>query len=83
MQVWAEAEVPEKYKSRYQQYALEEKQNLEKAYTDAELNMNNWQPNWKFDFERIHEERHRRLLPYPDEVIRKNIQTIKTMINAG
>ncbi|MGB3008189.1 MAG: hypothetical protein WBC06_16870 [Chitinophagaceae bacterium] len=83
MQVWEEAEVPEKYKSRYRQYADEEKKRLKEAYAAEEKNLNDWQPGWKFNFELIQEERHRRLLPYPDEVINKNIHTIKSLLYAG
>ncbi len=83
MEVWAAADVPEKYKSRYLQYAEEEKKNLRNAYSEMEKNLCNWQPGWKFDFSRIHEERHRRLIPLPDDVVNEQIQTTKTILNAG
>ncbi|HWR33096.1 MAG TPA: hypothetical protein VN451_06205 [Chitinophagaceae bacterium] len=83
MQIWETADVPEKYKSRYRQYAEEEKMNLRNAYAETEKNLNNWQPGWKFDFTRIYEERHRRVLPFSDEVINEQINTTKTIRNAG
>ncbi len=81
--IWAEAEVPEKYKQRYAQYAVEEKEHMQAAYTETTRQLNNWQPGWSFSFERILEERHRRLLPVPDDVLRDYIETTKTMLYAG
>lgn len=83
IEIWTDADVPEKYKSRYHQYAEEEKKNLRNAYAETEKNLNNWQPGWKFDFTKILEERHRRLLPFSDHVINEQIQTTKTILNAG
>ncbi len=83
MEVWATADVPDKYKSRYRQYAEQEKKNLINAFTEIEKAIHNWQPGWVFDFSRIQEERHRRLLPFPNEVIDKSIQTIKEIRHAG
>jgi hypothetical protein len=83
IRVWEEANVPEQYKSRYQQYADEEKQKLMEAYAAVEKNLNDWQPGWKFNFNRILEERHRRKLPFSDEVLDNNIQYTKSIIHAG
>ncbi len=83
MDIWATADVPGKYKDRFRQYAEEEKKNLIKAYAEIEKAISNWQPGWKFDYNRIKEERHRRLLPFPDEVIDKSIQIIKEIRHAG
>lgn len=83
IEVWATADVPDKYKKRYGQYAEEEKKNLINAFTEIEKAIHNWQPGWVFDFNRIQEDRHRRLLPFPDGVIDKSIQTIKEIRHAG
>ncbi|MEO7984590.1 MAG: hypothetical protein ABI688_10955 [Bacteroidota bacterium] len=82
IQIWRDAEIPAKYKDRYGQYAEEEKQNLRDAYDETEKGIGNWHPGWKFDFERLKEEKHRRLLPFPDEVISSYIQTTQTIRNA-
>lgn len=37
-----------------------------------------WQPDWKFDVDLIWEDRHRRLIPVPDELVEKRIQQFKT-----
>ncbi len=76
------AEVPDKYKASYLQYANEEKQNLVNTYNNTEKNLNNWEPGWKFNFDRIWEERHRRLLPFPDATIQDNILKIKNIRDA-
>ena len=81
--IWATADVPDQYKDRYRQYAEEEKKNLIKAYEEIEKAISNFQTGWEFDFNRIKEERHRRLLPFPDEVIEKSIQNIKEIRHAG
>ena len=81
--IWEQADVPEKYKPNYRKYAEEEKRNLQKQYRDTENNMSNWLPGWKFDFSRILEGRHRRLIPFPDETIKKYIQQTKAILDAG
>ena len=81
MEIWEQAEVPAAYKERYAAYANEERANIEQAYTAIEKEMNNWQPGWKFNFEKIDEERHRRLLPYPNEVIAAQKQTTQQILN--
>jgi len=83
IEIWEEAEVPARYKERYRQYAGEEQQNLRKAWAETEKAISNFQPGWTFDFARIPEERHRRLLPFPDEVINRNIDTIKAILHGG
>jgi len=81
IEVYENAEVPEKYKNKYASFAQQEKQKLTEEYQDAEKNLSNWQPGWKFNFNLIAEERHRRLLPYPDDVIKETIEKVKTITN--
>lgn len=83
IEIWETADVPDKYKNRYQQYADEEKKNLNNSYTETEKAISIFQPGWKFDFDRIKEERHCRVLPFPDELIDTSIQKIKEIRHAG
>lgn len=81
-EIWSEAEVPEKYKARYMQYAADEEKNLRHAYAEQEKQIRNWQPGWAFDFNRITEERHRRLLPLPEEELQQQIQLTQQLLHA-
>jgi hypothetical protein len=83
IEIWEEAEIPEKYRERYRQYAAEERENAGKAYVETEKAISHFKPGWTFDFNRITEERHRRLLPFPEEVINRNIDKIKAILHAG
>lgn len=81
IEIWEQAEIPSEYKERYAAYANEERAGIKKAYASIEKEMNNWQPGWKFNFERIDEERHRRLLPYSNEVIAAQIKSTQQILN--
>jgi len=37
-----------------------------------------WEPDWQFNFDLIWEERHRRLIPIPDEELKKRVRQFKT-----
>ncbi|MBK8953284.1 MAG: hypothetical protein IPM85_14440 [Chitinophagaceae bacterium] len=80
--VWMEADVPDRYKAQYHKYAEEEKVNLRKAYAETEKEIGNWQPGWKFNFDRINEVRHRRLLPFPDGVTAAYIAATKQILTS-
>jgi hypothetical protein len=40
-------------------------------------NARNWDPNWSFNYDLIFEERHRRKIPFPDEIVKKRIDQHK------
>lgn len=69
IEIWEQSEVPPAYKERFSTYANEQKAKLKNSYANMENEMNKWKPGWQFDFEKIDEERHCRLLPFSDEVI--------------
>ncbi len=81
IEIYENAQIPAKYKEKYMKIAAEEKQKMREDYVDTEKNMNQWQPGWKFNFNLIWEERHRRLLPYNDEVIKQSIERVKAITN--
>jgi hypothetical protein len=81
LEIWEQSEIPAAYKERYAAYANEERASVKNAYAAIEKEMNNWQPGWKFSFEKIDEERHRRLLPYSNEVIAAQKQITQKILN--
>lgn len=81
LEIWEQSEIPAAYKEKYAAYANEERANIKNAYAAIEKEMNNWQPGWKFSFEKIDEERHRRLLPYSNEVIATQKQLTQQILH--
>jgi len=41
-------------------------------------NARRWDPHWKFNLDLIWEERHRRLMPFSDEVLKKRVEQFET-----
>lgn len=80
LEIWEQAEVPAAYKEKFVANAAEEKESIKTAYTLQEKEMQKWCPDWLFDFERISETRHRRLLTYANEVIGIQKDTTKQVI---
>ncbi|MFZ1786096.1 MAG: hypothetical protein WAU23_12905 [Ferruginibacter sp.] len=81
IEICEQAKVPDTYRERFSAYAREQKTKLKNGYSDIENEMNKWKPGWQFDFEKINEERHRRLLPYPDEVILEQKRLTQQILN--
>jgi len=81
VEIWEQAEIPAAYKEKYAAYAKDEKISIKNSYAAIEKEMNNWQPGWKFNFTKIDEERHRRLLPYPKEVIAAQKEITQQILN--
>jgi len=79
IEVYQNAEVPDEWKKEINcenpERMIEEgvKDWREQVLPNARL----WDPNWNFNFELIWEERHRRLIPVPDDVIKKRIGQFK------
>ncbi len=80
MEVWGQADVPEKYKGQYQQFVQEEENRIRERYRMQQETLQKFVPGWKFSFEKVMEDRHRRLLPFPDDVIHKNISNTKKFL---
>lgn len=71
IEVYSNAVVPDKYKASMEEYVNDEKQALTESYERLEENNQPWQAGWKLDLDQIWETRHRRLLPYSDEVVKQ------------
>ena len=79
IEVYKSAEVPEKWQNEINHEYPQEMISLgrESWTNDVMPSAHNWDPQWEFDFDLIWEERHRRLIPVSDEVVRKRIEQFK------
>ena len=79
IEAYENAEVPDKWKSEinkeYPQSMIDS--GRETWAKEVLPRVWNWDPDWKFNFDSIWEERHRRLIPVPDESIKKRIEQFK------
>lgn len=80
IEVYQKAEVPDEWKNEINQ---EHPQDLidqgRKDWMDHVLpNAQQWDPHWQYDFDLIWEDRHRRLIPIPDQVLKKRIEQFKS-----
>lgn len=80
IEVFQTAEVPDEWKKEINQdYPQELIKNGIDNWNDSILpQARNWDPHWQYDFSLIWEDRHRRLIPIPDEVLQKRINQFKT-----
>ncbi|MDO8870772.1 MAG: hypothetical protein Q7V10_08505 [Methanobacteriaceae archaeon] len=80
IEVYQSAEVPDEWKNEINQENPQEliKQG-NKQWEDAMLpQAQKWDPPWQYQSDLIWEERHRRLIPIPHEVLEKKIKQFKT-----
>lgn len=80
IEVYQKAEVPDEWKKEInQEHPQELIDQGRKDWMDHVLpNAQQWDPHWQYDFDLIWEERHRRLLPIPDQVLKKRIEQFKS-----
>lgn len=81
-EVYANAEVPDKYKADMQRWANDIRKNIADSAKNMEANNQHWQSGWKLNPDLLNEYRHRRLLPYTEEQILEQIERFKKIINA-
>lgn len=81
IEMYEQADIPSSYKSEYRSRADKYKTDLRQRYNDVTEERRKWDPNWKFNFNLIFEERHRRLIPYSDEHINEKIAQFKSILN--
>lgn len=78
--VYQSAEVPDEWKKEinkdYPQEMIEE--GIREWNKSIVPNARNWDPGWQYNFNLIWEDRHRRLIPIPDEVLKKRVKQFKT-----
>jgi hypothetical protein len=80
IEVYQNAEVPDEWKKEINQdYPQELIDQGRKNWLEVVVpNAQRWDPHWKFNLDLIWEERHRRLIPIGDEVLKKRIRQFKT-----
>ncbi|MCK9150424.1 hypothetical protein [Methanobacterium alcaliphilum] len=79
IEVYQSAEVPEEWKKEINHDNPQKIINQGRNDWKEEIlpNARNWDPQWNYNFDLIWEERHRRLIPIPDEVLEKRIEQFK------
>jgi hypothetical protein len=78
LEVWENAEVPDEWKTEIKETIQKDIADGWKQWKEDILpNNRNWDPNWNFNYELIWEERHRRLIPFPDEIVKKRVEQHK------
>lgn len=80
IEVYQKAEVPDEWKKEInQEHPQELIDQGRKDWMDHVLpNAQQWDPHWQYDFDLIWEDRHRRLIPIPDQVLKKRIEQFKS-----
>lgn len=80
IEVYQSAEVPDEWKKEINHdYPQEMIQQGIKEWNEITVpNARKWDPEWQYNFNLIWEDRHRRLIPIPDEVLQKRIEQFKT-----
>jgi len=80
IEVYQKAEVPDEWKNEInQEYPQDLIDQGRKDWMDHVLpNAQQWDPHWQYDFDLIWEDRHRRLIPIPDQVLKKRIEQFKS-----
>jgi hypothetical protein len=80
MEVWENAEIPEEWhKEIHKEWVQETIEEGRKIWQNTILpESHKWSRDWKFNFDLIWEDRHRRLIPVPDETVGKRIEQFKT-----
>ena len=78
IEVYQQAIVPDEWKSKCAQYAADTMESGKKLWQENQLpEARQWKPGWVLDYDLLHEERHRRLIPVNDEELEKKIDLHK------
>jgi hypothetical protein len=74
IEVYQQASVPEEWRKTCDGYAREAMESGKKIWQEKQLpEARQWQPGWKLDYNLLHEDRHRRLIPVNDVELEKKI----------
>ena len=82
IEVYSNAEVPDKYKADMNRWANDLRESILEGARTMEEDNQHWENGWKLNPEIIAEYRHRRLLPYSDEQIQVQIARFKKIIHS-
>ena len=80
IEVWQTAEIPAEWQHEIRHEWVDETiAEGRKLWQNTVLpESRKWSPDWQFDFGLIAEDRHRRLIPVPEDVVQRRIQQFKT-----
>ncbi len=81
IEVYENGNYPSQYRNEKQQFANEAKKSIVENYHFVTEERRKWQPDWKFNFDLLWEDRHRRLIPFNDNSIKEKINAIKKLLN--
>ncbi|MCX6243908.1 MAG: hypothetical protein NTU98_04320 [Bacteroidetes bacterium] len=76
---WENAEVPSEWKNEINsEWPAEARASLKKIWEETTVpQARYWAPEWNLNYDLLWEDRHRRLIPVPDEVLQKMIEQHK------
>ena len=78
IEVWENAEVPDEWKVEIRESVQRDIEKGRKDWQESVLpNNRNWDSNWNFNYDLVWEECHRRLIPFPDEIVKERIEQHK------
>lgn len=80
-EIYAKAEVPDKYKSDMQESAAQMRRAIAESVRNLTADLQHWHQGWKINPEVNMEYRHRRLLPFTDDQIREQLAKFNAIIN--
>ncbi len=83
IEVYEKAEVPARWEAEFCAAAKEMREAEKKDWRESVApNARNWDPNWKINYDKLWEERHRRRIPIPDESLKRRIAEHKLATGA-
>jgi len=75
---WEKAEVPGEWKSEINKWVEDDIASDRKLWSENTVHYaRDWDPNWKMDYDKVWEFRHRRLIPIPDAEVTVKIESHK------
>ena len=81
IEVYEKADVPSRWRAEREDSIREMKADGKKLFAEVTLpRAREWDPNWKWNHELVWEDRHRRVIPVPDETIRRRIPQHKNYL---
>ena len=83
IEVWDRAEVPSRWKDEMRNNIRESVDKARELYNDITLpSARMYDPGFRFDFDLVWKERHRRLIPVKDETMKRRLATFKSIIES-
>lgn len=74
------AEVPSGYQDEMKRGAARSKEELKNSLATSQEEFRKYHPNYQFNWDILWEDRHRRMIPLPDDILTKRINQIKNII---